>query len=101
MKTLCFCTPCQCSVNLDALHWKQSYLLIAYRELALRLLISIREGLELLDCFVLCDFDAELDVSLRVLVAGLETVSAGLRDGSLFSNIRRPSCRRARLLESD
>lgn len=46
-------------------------LLVADRELALRLLVGCRKGLELLDRFILDDFDAKLHVAFCVLMAGL------------------------------
>lgn len=48
-----------------------TYLLIANRELALRLLIRIREGLQFLDGLGLRYRKAELDVALGVLVSRL------------------------------
>jgi hypothetical protein len=48
-----------------------TYLLIANGEFALGLLVGIGKGLELLDGLALQDLNAELDVALGVLVAGL------------------------------
>ena len=47
------------------------HLLIANSEFALRLLVGIRKGLELLDGFGLDDLDTKLDVAFRVFVARL------------------------------
>ena len=48
-----------------------NYLLISDRELPLRLLVVLREGLQLLGSLILQNRDAELDIGFRVLVAGL------------------------------
>jgi hypothetical protein len=53
-----------------------TYLLITNSELALRLLVLVGESLELLDRLRLQDLDAEFDVALGVLVAGLEGLLA-------------------------
>jgi hypothetical protein len=51
----------------------ETYLLIANSELALRLLVLVGESFELLDGLRLQDLDAEFDIALGVLVAGLWT----------------------------
>lgn len=55
-----------------------SYLLISNRKLALRLLVVLRERLQLLDWFRLRHRHAELDVLFRIFVAGLQHVSIPL-----------------------
>lgn len=55
---------------------RDTYLLIANSEFSLRLLVLVGESFEFLDRLRLQDFDAELDVALGVLVAGLESLSA-------------------------
>lgn len=49
-------------------------LLVTNSELALRLLVLVGESFEFPDGLRLQDLDAELDVALGVLVAGLETL---------------------------
>lgn len=50
---------------------QDAYLLITNSELALGLLVLVGESFELLDGLRLQDLDAEFDVALGVLVAGL------------------------------
>ena len=50
---------------------QNTYLLITNGELALGLLVLVGESFELLDGLRLQDLDAEFDVALGVLVAGL------------------------------
>lgn len=52
-----------------------TYLLVTNSELALSLLVGVREGLQLLDGLRLQDLDAELDVALGVFMAGLRKMS--------------------------
>lgn len=68
-----------------------TYLLIANRELALGLLVRIREGLQFLDGLGLRYRKAELDVALGVLVSRLYTVSR-IPVTVRHRNIRKPSC---------
>jgi hypothetical protein len=51
-----------------------THLLVANGEFALRLLVGIGKGLELLDGLALQDLDAKLDVALGVLVARLQQI---------------------------
>jgi len=62
-------------------------LLVTNGEFALGLLVGVGKGLELLDGLALRDLDAELDVTLGILVTGLEQIrqqSYGLEFGPLF-----------------
>ena len=51
---------------------RSTHLLISNCEPALRLLVGLRKGLELLDGFGLQDSNQKFRIRLRVLVAGLQ-----------------------------
>jgi hypothetical protein len=71
MKTLCFYRiwSALCCRHFEFL--PDTYLLITNSELALGLLVLIGESFELLDGLRLQHLDAEFDVALGVLMAGL------------------------------
>jgi hypothetical protein len=66
------------SVSIRNILGSSSYLLVADSEFPLCLLVLVRKCLELLDRLCLRDRNAELDVGLGILMAGLEGVSLRL-----------------------